>query len=86
MAGSVSGSQVRAALGGCKSLGSNDGEEGSFWYIASPFCSSSSSGQLSPDAALSHMLSSSGKLQLLDRLMEKLLARGHRVLIYSQVK
>ncbi len=38
-----------------------------------------------PQAALQHLLSSSGKLQLLDRMMERLLAQGHRVLIYSQV-
>jgi hypothetical protein len=45
-----------------------------------------SPGSLSPEESLAHLLSSSGKLQLLDRLMTKLVARGHRVLIYSQVR
>jgi|AntDeeMinimDraft_6_1070357.scaffolds.fasta_scaffold13289_1 hypothetical protein len=38
-----------------------------------------------PQEALEHMLTSSGKLQLLDRMLSRLLPKGHRVLIYSQV-
>jgi len=41
-------------------------------------------GYLDAAKALEHLLSSSGKLALLDRMMARLLARGHRILIYSQ--
>ena len=36
-------------------------------------------------ARFSVLLSSSGKLDLMDKMVARLVARGHRVLIYSQV-
>lgn len=37
-----------------------------------------------PDASAEHLISSSGKLALLDRLMPGLIVKGHRALVYSQ--
>jgi hypothetical protein len=34
---------------------------------------------------IKHLIDSSGKLQLLDRMLAKLKAAGHRVLLFSQV-
>lgn len=37
-----------------------------------------------PEAALAHLLSSSGKLELVDKMVGRLLQGGHRVIIFSQ--